>query len=86
MPTRRPVRRKNTLLCQIFGTRIRALRKKKGWTLEELAHYAGMHVTYLSGLERGRRNPTLIVISRLAVALGVPFLELFAGIRPVKSK
>lgn len=86
MPARRSVRRKNTLLCRIFGDRIRALRKTKGWTLEELAHHAGMHVTYLSGLERGRRNPTLSVISLLALALGIPFSELFAGIRSVRSK
>lgn len=82
MVLRKSEPRKDSELCQIFGDRIRELRKKKKWTLEELAHRAGVHVTYLSGLERGRRNPTLKVISRLTRALGVTLAEVFRNVHP----
>lgn len=81
MVARTSTRRKSAKFCRVFGERVRALRKQKGWTLEELAHRAGMHVTYLSGLERGRRNPTLNVIGHLARALAVTLPALFKGIR-----
>lgn len=44
---------------------------------EEVSHRAGIHVTYLSGIERGQRNPSLENIRRIAMALGVPAKELF---------
>ena len=44
---------------------------------EELAHAAGIHVTYLSGIENGKRNPGLLIVGRLARALMVPVGELF---------
>jgi transcriptional regulator with XRE-family HTH domain len=50
------------------------------WSLEELAERAGMHVTYLSSIERGHRNPTLNVIGSLASALGVSLPKLLAGV------
>jgi len=56
---------------------IRLLREKKEWSQEDLAHKSGIHVTYLSGLECGRRNPTLKVLERLAAALDVPVAILF---------
>jgi transcriptional regulator with XRE-family HTH domain len=46
---------------------------------EELAHAAGIHVTYLSGIENGKRNPGLLIIGRLGRALKVPIAELFPG-------
>lgn len=55
-----------------FGSRVRALRQAKGWTQEELAAHAGMHPTYVGGIERGERNVGLDNIHRLAKALGVP--------------
>ena len=51
---------------------MRRLRQAKGWSQEEFAHEAGIHRTYISDLERGARNPTISVIDKLAVALGVP--------------
>ena len=45
---------------------------------EEVAHLTGLHVTYLSGIERGKRNPSLKNIRRVAVALGVGVEELFS--------
>ena len=62
---------------QAFGLRIRQLRDQQGYTQEELAHRAGIHVTYLSGIERGVRNPSLKSIRALARALGVRVGKLF---------
>lgn len=56
---------------------IRFLREKKSLSQEDLAHKSGIHVTYLSGLECGRRNPTVKILERLALALDVPVSILF---------
>ncbi len=50
----------------------RLMRIKCGWSQEELADQAGPHRTYISGVERRVRNPTLMVLERLAKALKVP--------------
>jgi transcriptional regulator with XRE-family HTH domain len=55
---------------------MRRLRQSKGWSQEEFAHQAGLHRTYVSDLERGARNPTITVVDKLAVALGVPVGDL----------
>jgi transcriptional regulator with XRE-family HTH domain len=65
-----------------FGRRVRALRKARGLSQEELAHRAGIHWTYLGGIERGERNPALLNIGRLARALDVAITELFDGVAP----
>ncbi len=54
------------------------MRNQRGLTQEEVAHRAGIHVTYLSGVERGVRNPSLKNIRAIADALGVPVAALFA--------
>ncbi len=61
-----------------FGNHIRAMRLRRGETQEDVADRAGVHVTYLSGIERGVRNPSLRNILALAKALGVDTAELFA--------
>ena len=61
-----------------FGKHIRFLRERSRLTQEEAAHRAGIHVTYLSGVERGVRNPSLKNIRAIAQALGVSTGELFA--------
>ncbi len=65
-----------------FGAHLRALRQKLGLTQEEVAHQAGIHVTYLSGIERGRRNPSLRNLRRIAHALDVAVRELFSFEEP----
>jgi transcriptional regulator with XRE-family HTH domain len=60
-----------------FGSHLRSLRKRSGLSQEETADKAGLHVTYLSGVERGLRNPSIRSVRRLAQALGVPARELF---------
>ena len=60
-----------------FGERVRELRVGKGLSQEELAFKVGVHRTYLGGIERGERNPSLKNISAIAEALGVTLSELF---------
>lgn len=60
-----------------FGERVRELRQAKGLSQEELAFKTGVHRTYLGGIERGERNPSLKNISAIAKALGVTLSELF---------
>ncbi len=50
---------------------LRKLREAYGWSQEALADAAGLHRTYVSGLEREVRNPTLQILDKLAKALGV---------------
>jgi transcriptional regulator with XRE-family HTH domain len=57
---------------QRLAQNLRLLRQSKGWSQERLADEAGLHRTYMSDLERGARNPTIAVVEKLAVALGVP--------------
>jgi len=59
-----------------FGANVRRYREKRGWSQEDLAEKSGLHRTYISGVERGVRNPTLIIIDRLAKALGMQPSEL----------
>ena len=54
---------------QRVGLNLQALRRAKGLSQEELAHRSGIHQTYLSGVERGKRNPSVMVMSRIAAAL-----------------
>ena len=61
-----------------FGAHVRSLRLERGLSQEEVAHSAGIHVTYLSGIERGKRNPSLMNLRKLAGALGVRVGELFS--------
>ncbi len=61
-----------------FGARVRELREERGWSQEHFAHRAELDRTYVSGIERGRRNPTLNIIHRVAQTLGVPVGDLFA--------
>ncbi len=54
-----------------FGEKVRELRVKKGLSQEQLAELSGLHRTYISSLELGKRNVSLINIHALAKALGV---------------
>lgn len=57
--------------CAAFGRTVRKYRKIKSFSQEELAGAACIHRTYIGGIERGERNPTLLMIHRIAGALGV---------------
>lgn len=53
----------------IVGRNIRRLRRARGLTQEQLAFEAEIDLTYMGGIERGTRNPSLLVIVRIAKAL-----------------
>jgi transcriptional regulator with XRE-family HTH domain len=59
-----------------FGLAVRAARRERGWAQEELSAAAGLDRTYVSGLERGQRNPTLTTLERVASALGCSLSDL----------
>ena len=61
-----------------FGRHIRYMRMQRGFTQEEVAHRAGVHVTYLSSVERGLRNLSLKNIRAIAKAMEVNTAELFS--------
>ncbi len=54
------------------GINVRRLREERGYSQEELAFECGLHRTYISGIERGIRNPTVVIVERIASALKVP--------------
>jgi transcriptional regulator with XRE-family HTH domain len=60
-----------------FGDAVRGRREELGLTQEDLADRAGIHRTYLSDVERGSRNVSLVNIERLAAALSLPLSKLF---------
>ena len=61
---------------RLVGRNLARIRNDKGLTQEALAERSGFSQQYLSGLEQGRRNPTIVTIYELAQALGVDHLDL----------
>ena len=61
---------------RLVGRNARKFRLAKGLTQEEFAERSGFSQQYISDLERGRRNPTVVSLYELAQALGVTHLEL----------
>ena len=72
-------------LSRHFGAAVRRHRELMRISQEELAHRAGLDRTYVSGIERGRRNPTLLILQRLADALGSDHDVIFATAREIAS-
>lgn len=62
-----------------FGERVRHLRLERNLSQEELSLKAGLDRTYVSALERGRRNPTLSTIATVLSALDISFGDFFKG-------
>lgn len=63
-----------------FGAHLRALREKLSYSQEAFAEKLGVHRTYLGGLERGERNPTLIMLYQIAFRLDISLSKLLAGL------
>ena len=63
---------------QAVGLAVRELRNARGLSQEELAQRSGLHPTYISGIERGLRNPTWRSLGRICEALEVRMSELAA--------
>lgn len=72
-------------LCVAFGKRIRELRENKGFSQESFADQAHLHRTYLGGVERGERNPTLTMLDKIAKALKISLADLLDGVNAKES-
>lgn len=68
----------------LVGNNVRQARLKKGLTQEKFAERSGFSQQYLSSLENGRRNPSIVTIYELAQALGVNHVDLVKP--PTKRK
>ena len=68
---------------KLVGRNVKRVRQEKGLTQEQLAELSGFSQQYISGLEQGRRNPTIVSIYELATALGVGHMEL---VRPTEEQ
>jgi transcriptional regulator with XRE-family HTH domain len=62
----------------ILGRNVRKIRQQQRMTQEKLAFVAEIDLTYVGGIERGKRNPSLLVMARIADALSVPLIRLLA--------
>jgi transcriptional regulator with XRE-family HTH domain len=72
-------------LAKHFGQAVRQHRELVRLSQEDLADRAKVDRTYVSGIERGKRNPTLDVLQRLSTALGVDLDVIFATAREIGS-
>ena len=68
------------MIQELVGKRIREVRKEKGFSQEELAARADLDRTYMTSVECGRRNISIVNLHKIAKALGVTLEELFRGI------
>jgi transcriptional regulator with XRE-family HTH domain len=63
----------------LFGQNVRLAREKKSWSQDRLSEQSGLHRTYISGIERGVRNPTIEIVQQIAIALDVDVPDLFVS-------
>ena len=69
------------------GLNVKNVRRERGLSQEGLAFECGLHRTYVSGVERGIRNPTVVVLGKIAEALKVPAGRLLdEPLRKTKSR
>ena len=59
------------------GKNVRKYREQRRWSQEYLAEVTGLHRTYISGIERGTRNPTITIVNKIAEALKIDVSNLF---------
>jgi transcriptional regulator with XRE-family HTH domain len=67
----------------LVGRNVKRFRQRKGLTQEQFAEVSGFSQQYISSLERGRRNPTVVTLYELAAALGVSHMEL---VKPTRTR
>ncbi len=70
-------------LMDAIGARIRAVRKKKGWTLDALASKSGLSTGFLSQVERDLTTLSIVSLSAICHAVNVPIESLFSSSRPI---
>ena len=61
---------------RLVGRNVQRIRREKEFSQEGLAFECGLHRTYISGVERGVRNPTVLVLAKIAKALRIPPAQL----------
>ena len=66
-----------------LGMRIKFLRKERKWSQEDLALEADVNKNYISDLENGRRNPSLEILEKIAIAFNISLSELFKVIETI---
>ncbi len=71
---------KNDPLLLSLGKKVRQNREKKEITQEKLAEFSGLDPTYISGIERGLRNPGIRNVAKIAKALGLTTSQLCEGV------
>jgi transcriptional regulator with XRE-family HTH domain len=71
-------------ICHVFGAWVRELRRRRKLSQVDLAARAGISATYLSEIEQGKRNPTLVVVVRLARALDAKPTQLVSRLDDVE--
>ena len=71
---------------RLVGRNVRRIRQKKDLTQEKFAKISGFSQQYLSSLENGRRNPTVVTLYELATALDVSHMDLVRSLRKLKAK
>ena len=72
--------RRHAAVQKLFGDRVRARRRAVGWTQQMLADRSGLDRSFVSGIERGVRNVSLVSVVELAVALQVEPSDLLTGL------
>lgn len=72
-------------MAQAVGLAIRRVRQQQGYSQEALADVAGLDRTYVSGLERGHRNPALSTLMRLVDPLDLRLSRLFMTAERIRS-
>ncbi|MFB5267603.1 helix-turn-helix domain-containing protein [Paenibacillus enshidis] len=69
---------KDKEVLKLVGARIRVLRKEKGLSQETLGEKGGFHFSYIGQIERGEKNVSLLNLAKIAAALDVNLIQLFA--------
>ncbi|MBD5102049.1 MAG: helix-turn-helix transcriptional regulator [Subdoligranulum sp.] len=68
-----------------LGKKIRALRRARGWTQEQLAEYAELHVSYIVLLEKGANRATIETLEKLSKAFGISISDLVQSLDETKD-
>ncbi|MEK6674112.1 MAG: helix-turn-helix transcriptional regulator [Planctomycetota bacterium] len=71
--------RKDTTLVKL-GENLRRVREQRGWSQEELAFKAGVHRTYVGGVERGEYNVTVLTLRKFTKTLGITVQDALRGL------
>jgi len=75
----------STSITQWFGQRLRALREKHGWTQVEMAERLGVDRSYISDMERGKKNVCLPTLEVIAKGTGLTISQVVRGLQGTKK-